>query len=138
MNIFLYGTLMIPEVLRRVTGRAYDTRAAVLHGFARLKVKGESYPALLPFPDMETDGIVVLDVGTEALSRLDAFEGELYQREEVTVEVGQDEWLEAETFVIRPAAYARLSAEAWDEDEFRELHLRQFMRDYPGFGAAAR
>ena len=53
MNLFAYGTLMVPEVLRAVTGREFTWREAVLRGYVRLTVRGQSYPGVFAFPAIE-------------------------------------------------------------------------------------
>ena len=134
MNIFAYGTLIIPEVMRRVTDGQFRCQEAFLRGYARFRVRRQSYPAIIPFPDKETDGVVYFDVDDASVQRLDAFEGTLYMRTEVNVETETREWVEAETYVMRWAERKRLTAEPWDELEFRDQHLAQFLSTYRGFG----
>jgi gamma-glutamylcyclotransferase (GGCT)/AIG2-like uncharacterized protein YtfP len=131
MNIFAYGTLVLPEVMRHAAGRTFRCERASLNGYARLRVRNESYPALLPFPDMHTDGVVYFDVDEESVRCLDRFEGSLYRREEVNVKTETGEWVEAETYVVRIEERNRLSAEPWDEDDFRKRHLHAFLREHP-------
>jgi gamma-glutamylcyclotransferase (GGCT)/AIG2-like uncharacterized protein YtfP len=133
MHIFAYGTLVIPEVMRRVTGRNFRCQEAFLRGYARFRVRRQTYPAILPFPDKETDGVVYYDVDDASLQRLDEFEGTLYKRTDVNVETDTREWVEAQTYIIRWAERKRLTAEPWDEIEFRERHLARFLSTYRGF-----
>jgi len=93
MNIFTYGTLMIPDVMYAVTTRKFRFKNAILRGYARFTVKGESYPGIIPVTGAVTEGIVYFDVDALSLDRLDAFEGDLYQRTPVRVETKKEEIL---------------------------------------------
>ena len=136
MNIFTYGSLTFPEVMRKVVGRDFKADGAELNGYARFRIKDESYPGLIPFPDISTDGVVYFDVDDATVERLDRFEGDMYERVDVTVLTEDNGWVDAETYVLRPRARKRLSAEPWDEYEFGKHHLAEFMRTYAGFAAA--
>ena len=97
MNIFTYGTLMIPDVMYAVTTCEFRFIDAILRGYARFTVKGESYPGIIPVTDAVTEGIIYFDVDEPSLDVLDIFEGELYQRTTVRVEAQGEEMLNAET-----------------------------------------
>lgn len=53
-SIFVYGTLMAPEVTKLLIGRMPDTEPATLTGHRRYSVKGADYPAIIP--SLEKDG----------------------------------------------------------------------------------
>jgi gamma-glutamylcyclotransferase (GGCT)/AIG2-like uncharacterized protein YtfP len=131
MNLFAYGSLIIPEVMRRLTGRDFRAEEAFLRGYTELLVKGSPYAALAPFPDSETDGIVYYDVDEAAVGHLDRFEGADFERVEVNVETETGEWVEAQAFVIRRGQRKRLSSEPWDETDFHDRHLPEFLRAHP-------
>ena len=114
MNLFTYGTLMIPEVMYAVTTRKFRFKNAVLRGYARFTVKGESYPGIIPVTDAVTEGIIYFDVDELSLERLGAFEGDLYQRKPVRVETKEREIRDAETYVIRPEYRGCLSSSEWN------------------------
>ena len=133
MNIFAYGTLMIPEVMYAVTTREFQFKDAILRGYARFRVKGESYPGIIPVTDSVTEGSVYFDVDKLSLARLDTFEGDLYQRTPVRVETKKEEILNAETYVIRPEYRGYLSSKEWNVKEFAQKHLEAFLATYSGF-----
>jgi gamma-glutamylcyclotransferase (GGCT)/AIG2-like uncharacterized protein YtfP len=133
MNIFAYGTLMIPEVMYAVTTREFRFKNATLRGYARFTVKGESYPGIIPVTDAVTEGIIYFDVDELSLTRLNAFEGDLYQRTPVRVETEKDEILNAETYIIRPEYRGYLSSKKWNVKEFNQKHLEVFLEIYSGF-----
>jgi len=133
MNIFTYGTLMIPEVMSAVTTRKFRFENAILRGYARFTVKGEFYPGIIPVTDAVTEGIVYFDVDKLLLERLDAFEGDLYQRKPVRVETKEREIRDAATYVIKPKFRNHLSSLEWNVMEFAQKHLEAFLEIYSGF-----
>ncbi|MGD8894123.1 MAG: gamma-glutamylcyclotransferase [Desulfobacterales bacterium] len=80
LNIFAYGTLMIPSLMYAVTARHFGSQKAILRNYARFTVKGESYSGIIPVTDAITEGIIYFNVDELSLRRLDTFEGDLYQR----------------------------------------------------------
>jgi gamma-glutamylcyclotransferase (GGCT)/AIG2-like uncharacterized protein YtfP len=133
MNVFTYGSLMIPSVMTAVTGKRFRMLRAYLKNYARLKVKGESYPGIVCKRGAATDGIVHCDVDDLSLKSLDEFEGELYKRISVRVEVGQKGPLIAEAYIISPEHLHLLSSEPWDLEGFKKEHLQEFLQGYKGF-----
>ncbi|MBW2406313.1 MAG: gamma-glutamylcyclotransferase [Deltaproteobacteria bacterium] len=133
MNIFTYGTLMIPSVMHAVAARKFRFINAVLKGYARFTVKGESYPGIVQVKDAVTEGIIYFDVDEWSLGRLDAFEGDLYQRTPVWVETEKEEILNVETYVIKSEYQGYLSSKAWNVKEFAKKHLKAFLEGYQGF-----
>ena len=131
MNIFAYGTLIVPEVMQRVAGKSFRAREGVLRGYARFRVKDGPEAAVIPFPDMQTDGVVYYDVDEESLRRLDSFEGPLFHRVEANVEAENGEWVEADIYVLRLRQRERLTAKPWDELQFREKDLERFLHAHP-------
>ena len=133
MKIFAYGTLMIPEVMYAVTTREFRFKNAILRGYARFTVKGESYPGIIPVTDEVTEGVIYFEVDELSLARLDAFEGNLYQRKPIRVETKEREIRDAETYVIKPEYRGCLSSKEWNVKEFNQKHLEVFLETYQGF-----
>jgi gamma-glutamylcyclotransferase (GGCT)/AIG2-like uncharacterized protein YtfP len=133
MNIFAYGTLMIPDVMYAVTTRKFRFKDAILRGYARFTVKGESYPGIIPVADAVTEGIIYFDVDELSLARLDAFEGDLYQRTPILSEIKGGEIFNAQAYVIRPEYRGYLSSKEWNVMEFAQKHLEAFLETYSSF-----
>jgi len=133
LNIFAYGTLMIHSVMHAVTGRHFPSQKAILKNYARFRVKGESYPGIIPVTDAITDGIIYFNVNEFSLDQLDTFEGDLYERTRVRVETEEKEMQNAEAYVIRSKYLGYLSLEAWDVKEFIKKDLEMFLMTYSGF-----
>ena len=133
MNLFVYGTLMIPSVMYAVTASRFRFTDAILRGYARYTVKGESYPGIIPAADAVTQGIICFGVDEISLKRLDEFEGDLYQRTPIMVETKTEETYNAETYAIRSEYVCCLSFEKWNLKDFSRNHLEAFLETYSGF-----
>ncbi|MEM8495910.1 MAG: gamma-glutamylcyclotransferase family protein [Planctomycetota bacterium] len=132
-DVFTYGTLMVPDVMRAVTGKRFQSRNAALHGFNRLRVRHEVYPAIVAAADASTRGRLYVGVDAANLKRLDDFEGEYYTRQSVTVTDDHGEIRQALAYVIADVHRHRLSEEPWDEAAFVEHHLPEFMKQVRGW-----
>lgn len=84
--LFVYGTLRDPEVCLRLLGRMPTSSRAVLHGYARLKIRGERYPAMVPDETRNVDGLFLTGLSEAELAALDAYEDDEYERIAVVVE----------------------------------------------------
>ena len=135
MHVFTYGTLMISSVMEAVTGRRFASQNAILHGYARFRLEGATYPGLIPQENAITDGVLYLNVDPSSLARLDAFEGAFYNRVRVEVEVETGALLPSAVYVVAPPHRHRLTPEAWRLDDFRRAHLAAFLASYHGFSA---
>lgn len=133
MKIFTYGTLMIPEVMYAVTTREFCFDNAILRGYARFTVKGESYPGIVPVTDAVTEGIIYFGVDELSLARLDAFEGDLYQRSPILAEIEGGDKFNAQAYVVKPKFRNHLSSLEWNAIEFAQKHLEAFLETYSGF-----
>lgn len=87
MILFLYGTLLDPAVLARMSGEpalARRLRAARLDGWRRVFLRGTPYPTLVATAGAGVQG-AVLRVGPAALARLAEYEGSAYALAPVSV-----------------------------------------------------
>ena len=124
---------MISDVMCAVTTREFRFKNAILRSHARFTVKGESYPGIIPVTDAVTEGIIYFDVDELSLERLDAFEGDLYQRTPILAEIKGGEIINAETYIIKPKYRDFLSSKKWNVKEFAQKHLEAFLETYSGF-----
>jgi len=137
MNIFTYGSLMFPSVMRAVTEQEFPSLKARLRDYARYEVIGEAYPGLTPLEGAVTEGVLYLDVDVLSVRRLDDFEGPLYERTEIAVDTPEGESLTAQTYVFKPQYRDRLSSDEWGAKHFEKADLLEFMKTYRGFVNAA-
>ncbi|KFZ09785.1 hypothetical protein V502_08485 [Pseudogymnoascus sp. VKM F-4520 (FW-2644)] len=100
---FVYGTLMVPQILYRV---CYGTEnplpevtshlrltPALLRNYSRRKVLHADYPGIIAQPNHTVLGTLIIGLSNEDVKWLDHFEGNMYKRVRIKVEA-----LEAEVF----------------------------------------
>ncbi|HYD46772.1 MAG TPA: gamma-glutamylcyclotransferase family protein [Terriglobales bacterium] len=90
MELFVYGTLRDPELVRDLTGSYFDRVPAVLHGYRRIEMP-RRYPWIEEADaDHAVEGVLLLGLDPPALTTIDTYEclGELYRRIEVEVSAG--------------------------------------------------
>ncbi|MEW6269813.1 MAG: gamma-glutamylcyclotransferase family protein [Thermodesulfobacteriota bacterium] len=125
--IFTYGTLTFPDVMQAVTGRTFASLPATLAGYACRAVRGAVYPGAVQHAGATTDGVLWQGVDETSLARLDRFEGELYERREVTVVARDGARHAAQVYVVRAAHASRLAPEPWDRERFAREHLAAYL-----------
>lgn len=132
--VFVYGTLMDPEIMEEASGCLPRGVDAVLAGFGRYRVGGEQYPGIKPEPGTRVEGVLYYDVGENAVERLDVFEGDMYSREVVRVTPqGSAVEVEAMVYLVKPAYRSLLSSAPWSFEEFSKSGKRLFTSGYRGF-----
>lgn len=131
MNLFAYGSLMVPAVLHQVVGKDFSSSPAVLRGWKRCQVQGESYPAIIPVAEQAVSGVLWLGLSEKEFLLLDAFEGKEYRRVSVLVTNPQGESVNAQTY-----AWEKLRGlvdKPWDFEWFKTEGIKSFSRSYlPG------
>lgn len=124
-QLFVYGTLMIPEVLEELTGRKVKTVRAILYDFRRFQVSGKEYPAIVSAPGERVSGKLIQLEGDNLMDIITFYEGDEYQKSEVTVFSGKRK-IEAFTF-IWAGRTKELPYGDWDINKFRKNHLETYL-----------
>jgi gamma-glutamylcyclotransferase (GGCT)/AIG2-like uncharacterized protein YtfP len=137
LDLFVYGSLMVSEVMHGVCGYTGPGEAALLPGYRRRRLLDQVYPGIRPWPDDTVEGVLYRGLEAAHLHALDRFEGECYRREPVRVRVGRLD-AEAQAYVLVPGQAHLMSAEPWSLERFLSDGLRVFLAEYPGFVAAGR
>ncbi|ABW27737.1 gamma-glutamylcyclotransferase family protein [Acaryochloris marina] len=127
VHLFTYGTLTLPEVMQAVTGQIFPAMDALLPGYERFCVVDQLYPGMIRTGHQSTLGRIYFNIDPVSLDRLDYFEGDLYIRQAVTVILPEHSTLYADTYVVPPSHRNQLSQNSWSADQFRSLHLPQFL-----------
>ncbi|MDA0333582.1 MAG: gamma-glutamylcyclotransferase [bacterium] len=128
-HVFTYGTLTIPRVMAVVTGHTFVAEPALLQGWARYALRGETYPGLVCEATAACDGVLWRQVDADSLRRLDEFEGDWYRRQMVTV-LADGVPVAAQTYVLVEAQHHRVSHRRWLRDRFERRFLRDFLAKY--------
>jgi gamma-glutamylcyclotransferase (GGCT)/AIG2-like uncharacterized protein YtfP len=134
-HLFAYGTLMCADIMGEVSGWTMSAVPATLWGYRRLRVKGEQYPALVRDAQGHVQGVVYRNVPAWAWVRLDHFEGEMYSREIVQVELTDATLVSATTYVVRAEFRDCLDNTDWDLAVFLRDGKESFRRGYKGYRA---
>jgi len=139
MNLFTYGVLMHPELLRELTGRRFASEPAILRDYRRPAVVKEGYPrfpAIVPAPGASVEGVLVRGIDRESFEILDRFEEVdlgLYTRESVAAldEAGRS--CEAFAYVAGPRLEGCLEG-TWEPTEFLDRYYETYKtRIIPAF-----
>lgn len=138
-HLFSYGSLMWADILARVCGPEIPLDAApqpaTLADHVRRPVRGQDYPALVPATGQSVSGMLWKDLPDAIWPRLDAFEGETYERIEVLVTVADGSWQRAWAFAFKPGFVQQLGEGEWDEAAFAGEGKARFIARYIGFDA---
>ncbi|MCO6046881.1 gamma-glutamylcyclotransferase [Aeoliella sp. ICT_H6.2] len=126
-HVFVYGTLIAPEMISAVTGQLFHGTTAVAPGFKRAYLTERVYPGIVVDPASEVEGLVYLDVDEESLRRLDYFEGPEYVRGTLAVRLEDGRQVQAQAYII-PAANGHLMTERpWSVEYFVAQDLSGFV-----------
>lgn len=128
MNLFVYGTLLVPKIFEAVTGRNdLESAPGTLHGYSIRRVEGGDFPAIVEGSG-SVPGKVIFEVPGPAMRRLDDYEDTFYRREivEIATETAK---VEAYAYVV-PIEIAEqiLSEETWTLDWFERVALKRYWR----------
>ena len=133
MNIFAYGSLIIPEVWESVTGELHRSEPGRISGFIRRTIHGATYPGIIASEtgagDVDVDGAIYYDVGAEALAALDEFESDFYVRSAVDAVAtdGGGGLVACQAYLVPEANAHLLSESEWDLERFAAEHLEEFL-----------
>ena len=129
-GMFFYGTLLDPDIQRRVIGRALPARwfvPATLAGFRRVRVAGRWFPVLVPgLAHDRVAGGLALGLGAAERARILAYEGPLYSLVAVTVELADGRRKCASVFLPRSGIMP--TAEPWDLARFQREDKPRVLR----------
>jgi len=109
MCFFFYGTLLDPEVRRRVLGVYCSTvilTPAFLEGWRRVHVRGRVYPVVTPARGSCVEGLLARNIVFAAARRIRMFESDEYREVTLPVSVPGGDAVKARLFVARHPSLA--------------------------------
>lgn len=128
MHLFTYGTLMFPEVWRRIALREAVSERASLSGFAIYRVKDSIIPGIVQTQDGDcVEGVLYWNLDEEMLFELDAYESEFYSREPVKVTTNSGQTVDCQAYIVPADRHDMLSDERWDADWFAKHKLASYL-----------
>lgn len=86
-NLFVYGTLLFPEIIEGLTQTRFKSQSAVLENYKRCNVIGCDFPAVIRDEGSSVEGKILFDVTNEALELLTFFEGDDFKKIDTQVQV---------------------------------------------------
>jgi gamma-glutamylcyclotransferase (GGCT)/AIG2-like uncharacterized protein YtfP len=120
-RLFVYGSLMYPEVLVVLLDRVPDLIPTVVTGWSVRSLDGQVYPGLIPASDDETaTGLTMTGLSPAEWHVLDTFESPIYTLDPLQTQDGDKAW----AYV---APVADCLPHGWDGDEFRREHLTDYV-----------
>jgi gamma-glutamylcyclotransferase (GGCT)/AIG2-like uncharacterized protein YtfP len=146
-TLFVYGTLMAPEVMRAVVGRLPPSSPATLVGYVRHPVRHQVYPGLIRTTNCDSDdtttsskvlGLLYTDLQAEELQLLDDFEDVQYSRTPVDVKTTAPSTTDEprDTVIVSTFAYVWINpiseldtSQDWSLEDFCRSHLHSFLRE---------
>ena len=98
-NLFIYGTLIVPQIWRRVVGRDCRRERAIVRGMAVYRAENELFPVMIAAQDDASvaRGFVAFELTTEELIAVDAYESDLYDRIEASAVLDDGKQVFAQT-----------------------------------------
>ncbi len=132
-HLFAYGVLMCEDIISEITGSRLSHVPGTLKGFCRKCLRGEHYPAVIPEATGSVDGLVYRDIPDTTWKRLDLFEGEMYARRPVWIELSDRTTLEAETYVLQTAFSNCISQFDWNFSDFLVNGKKEFRQRFRGY-----
>ncbi|WP_035921131.1 gamma-glutamylcyclotransferase family protein [Frankia sp. QA3] len=123
--LFVYGTLMFPEVVSTLIGRVPPMESAAAPGWRAARLRDRLYPGLVrrvARDEAPAAGRVLVGLDPRERAVLDAFEGSAYEAGPLVLADG------------RPAAaylwldVAEVTAEDWDARAFADRHLGDYVQ----------
>jgi BirA family biotin operon repressor/biotin-[acetyl-CoA-carboxylase] ligase len=114
-DVLTYGSLMFEPVWSAVVTGQYSSRAVQVDGWQRYVIPGEDYPGAVLSAGSSMTAVIWEGVGAEDLARLDAFEGDQYERVRVLVDLeSRPAWIYAWR------GERALTSTLWDPDAFAQ------------------
>ncbi|KOX16012.1 gamma-glutamylcyclotransferase family protein [Nocardiopsis sp. NRRL B-16309] len=118
--LFVYGTLLFPQILRALLGRVPDSAPAAAPGWRAAPLAAHPYPALVPASGTASGRL--LSELTEAECRvIDTYEGDGYDVRRLSLVGGEEGW----GFVADGPVDA--APGDWDPDAFAAEHLDAYV-----------
>ena len=123
-HVFVYGTLLFPEILEGLTGRSFPMQKAELKDFKRRQVLQGDYPAIVEAKGESVTGKLIVNIDARSLEMLRFYEGDDYDCQKLEISV-EEKSVQALVFVWKHDANM-LTEPDWDAEFFK----RNFLQDY--------
>lgn len=127
--LFVYGTLLFPEILQLLLRRLPDSTEAILPEYHRFSIHDgpyvRPYPAVFPQPGGEVHGLLLHGLSPTEHAVLDAYEDDDYVKTAVTV-AQNGEMAEVSVYVWRADKKGQLRG-TWNPEQFKAENLEAYI-----------
>ncbi len=127
--LFVYGTLMDPDVAHAVIGRTHkqlQAEPASLDGYCAMLAAGAPYPGLCATPGESVQGVLLKGLTRAEMHRLDVYEDlSVYQLEDIAVRNSAGTEVTAKLYM--PTRRLRLTQTPWDIARWRRQSKTRYM-----------
>jgi gamma-glutamylcyclotransferase (GGCT)/AIG2-like uncharacterized protein YtfP len=125
-RLFVYGTLLSEDILRKVIGFLPVSEPATLDGYRRMRMSDKPWPVIRPALTSQVDGRVLTGLNRRHLHRIDHYEGKGYKRKRVRVRLPDESHCHAWTYVG-----AAKKGEAWlsESEQRHRRHVHRLLSD---------
>ena len=131
MNLFVYGTLLFPEIRELVGGRVFRSGAAVLEGFQVKLVRNATFPGIVRVSGGAIDsasGELLFDLTEREMEKFDQYEDPFYARTMVSVTLENGSVMEGFVYEVpEERADQILSDIPWSREWFETHHYKEFV-----------
>ncbi|MDB4358631.1 gamma-glutamylcyclotransferase [Verrucomicrobiales bacterium] len=130
MNLFVYGTLLVPRIWETVSGISNASgKKGSISGYQILRVRGGDFPGIVLTEKNEDSvtGNLFCDLPGRAMKRLDAYEDTFYERRKVDVILTDGSRVSAHAYVVPESKAPKiLSTDPWTLEWFEEHALETY------------
>lgn len=120
-SLFVYGTLLFPDLVRALIGRVPDRTTAAVAGWRAAALPGRAYPGLVRAAGATARGLVLTGLTAAEWQVIDAFEDGGYDLTELELVDGRRGWAYTWADDIAPLP------EDWSAEEFAARHLADYV-----------
>lgn len=127
-SLFVFGSLMDPQVLSLVSGMsesALELVPATVQGYRQGEVVEESYPVLVACKSAQTEGLLINGLSSLALQRILFFEGDEYQLQPIDTVTASGQPVAAHYFC--DAGVYTVRDTSWDFALWQQIHKASFI-----------
>ena len=131
MDLFVYGTLAVPEIYERVTGNTPTLKPCILENYKRVKLKERLYPGIVKALGNKVNGYLIEELNDKDRFLVHEYEGFEYQTETLTVHINGN-IKNAVGYVLSPEFTHICTNEAWTIEWFLKNHLQTYLNIFLG------
>ena len=120
--LFVYGSLLFPDVLQAVLRRVPSRMGAAVEGWRVAALAGRRYPCLVP-GDGQASGMLITGLTPDDWRVLDTFEDDVYELRQLALTDARYGWA-----YVCPDGSVEALADSWDTERFAVEHLAEYVQ----------